>query len=402
MKNDNNYLDTVKTTIFHVDMDAFYVSVECFLNPELIGKPVVVGHDSPRSVISASSYEARKYGVFSAMSAVKAKKLCPDLIFVYSGMEYYLEVSRRIMECLKTFSPLVEVVGSDEAYIEVTGLWKAYGSRRAMAEKIQSTVAEECGGLTCSIGIAPLRFLAKIASDLNKPNGIAEIEEEKILDFLEDMDLYKIPHVGKKFLAKLHSFGIYTGGEARKYSMEFFERNFGKAGLMLYERVHGIDDTPIVSYYEAKSESAEITLEEDTKDKAVLKEYLEDHAERIGAGLRSIGKKGQVITLKIKYADFTTITRQITLPRPTCATKTIYEVGCFLLDKEELAQEVRLIGLGSSQFEAKIKTEQISLFDGLVQEKEEYNTNSTKEEAREKLDNLKDAIKAKYGYNIIQ
>ncbi len=398
----NTYNVNNKPCIFHIDMDAFYVSVECFLNPELKGKPVVVGHDSERSVISAASYEARKYGVFSAMSVVKAKKLCPDLIFVYSGMEYYMEVSRRIMLCIKEFSPVVEVVGCDEAYIDVTGIWKDYGSAYKMAEVIQKKVAEDCGGLTCSIGIAPLRFMAKIASDLNKPNGIAEIKEEEMYNFLTHLDLYKIPFVGKKFLAKLHSFGIYTAGEARQYSKDFFERTFGKAGLMLYDRVNAIDETPVVGYYEAKSESAEITLPEDTRNRDILKNYLREHAERIGAGLRSMEKKAQVITLKIKFSDFTSISRQITLPRPTFATKTIYEVGCHLLDKEELNQDVRLIGLGASQFEARIKTEQISLFDEIgAGKKEDFNTDIKKEEERENLDKVKDAIKNKYGSNSI-
>ncbi len=395
--------------IFHVDMDAYYVSVECLLNPELKGKAVVVGHDSPRSVISASSYEARKYGVFSAMSAVKAKQLCPHLIFAYSGREHYVNISRNIMNCLRNYSPLVEVMGIDEAYMDVTGIWQSYNSPYEMAQIIQKEIFEITNGLTCSIGIAPLRFLAKIASDLNKPHGIAQIQQEEVLDFLKAIDLYKIPFVGKKFLEKLHKFGIYTGGDAQKYSLDFFERTFGKAGVMLFERVNGIDLTPITPYHEPKSESAEITLSEDTKDKEELKQYLKVHAERIAFGLRKMNKKASVINIKVKYKDFTQLTRQISLPTPTYQTQTIYEIGCHLLDKLELKQEVRLIGLGASQFDAKIKTTQLSLLDELntsansveIQNNQAI-IDSRKEKQREKLDTVLDEIKAKYGKKSIQ
>ncbi len=397
------------TYIFHVDMDAYYVSVECLLNPELRGKPVVVGHDSPRSVISASSYEARKYGVFSAMSAVKAKQLCPNLIFAYSGREHYVSISKKIMACLRNYSPLVEVMGIDEAYMDVSGLWHSYGSAHEMAKHIQAEIFQITQGLTCSIGIAPLRFLAKIASDLNKPHGIAQIEEEEILSFLAQLDLYKIPFVGKKFLEKLHKFGIYTGKDAQKYSKDFFERTFGKAGTMLYERVNGIDYTPIVTYHEPKSESAEITLSEDTLDKEELKQYLKIHAERIGEGLRKIDKKAGVVTIKIKYKDFSQTTKQISLPTPTYQTQTLYEIGCHLLDSFNLKKEVRLIGLAASQFDVKEKNIQKSLFDEIEEHtilqasavrKDFQNAiqiDQCKEKQREKLDSVLDEIKAKYG-----
>ncbi len=390
-------------TIFHIDMDAFFVSVECLLNPKLKGKAVVVGKDASRGVVAAASYEARKFGVFSAMSCVKAKQLCPHLIFVYSGKEYYSEVSKKVMACIKKYSPAVEIMGLDEAYLDASGIWKEYESPYKMAEIIQKDIFQTTGGLTASIGIAPLRFLAKIASDLNKPHGIAEIQNHEVENFIKNLDLYKIPSVGKKFLKALHSFGIHTGRDAQKYSKDFFERTFGKQGIMLFERVNGIDTTPITPYHEPKSESTEITLEEDTKDKDILKQYLRQHAERVGQGLRKINKKASVITLKIKYTDFTQITRQTPLPLPTYSTKTLYEVACYLLDKENLLKDVRLIGLGASQFSIKAKTEQISLFnDNELNKKSHFNTDSCIEKQRDNLDSTLDLIRAKYGKNILK
>ncbi len=392
--------------IFHIDMDAFYVSVERLLNPDLHGKAVVVGHDHARGVISAASYEARKFGVFSAMSCVKAKQLCKDLVFVYSGRKYYSQLSEIVMNCIKSYSPLVEVVGIDEAYLDAGGMHYLYESPYAMAKILQEDVYEKTGGLTCSIGIAPLRFLAKIASDMNKPHGIFEIKQDEVEGFLKSIDLYKIPFVGKKFLKSLHDFGIYTGNDALFYSKDFYERKFGKQGIMLYDRVHGIDDTKITPSREAKSESAEITLDEDTRDKEVLKNYLKIHAQRIGAGLRDMGKTAGVITIKIKYKDFNQITRQLSLSVPTCADKSIYEAGVYLLEREELINDVRLIGLGASQFDAKIKAEQASLLDLMpsqaVKKQEAFDTDLQSESKRQKVDKLLDSIKNKHGNAIMK
>ncbi len=391
-----------KSTIFHIDMDAFYVSVECLLNPDLKGKAVVVGKDHPRGVVAAASYEARKYGVFSAMSCVKAKQLCPHLIFVHSGREYYSEISKQIMEIIRSFSPLVEVVGLDEAYLDATGMQNFYANPYEMAKKIQDTIFDKTKGLTASIGIAPVRFLAKIASDINKPHGIFEIKEEEVPSFLKDLDLYKIPLVGKKFLQSLHSLGIRTAGDAKNYSKDFFERKFGKQGILLFERVHGIDITPITPYHEPKSESAEITLEEDIFDKEILKGYLKIHSERIGMGLRKMNKKASTVTLKIKYSDFTQITRQLSLSTPTCSAKTLYEAGEFLLEKEKLLRSVRLIGLGASQFDAKEKIVQASLLDESMPEVNAFISDKSKEIQREKLEKTLDSIKEKYGKHIVK
>ncbi len=399
--------------IFHIDMDAFYVSVERLLNPDLCSKPVVVGKDHARGVISAASYEARKYNVFSAMSCVKAKQLCPDLIFVYSGRKYYEHFSKIVMDCIRTYSPLVEVVGIDEAYLEATGMHYLYANPFEMAKKLQEEIYQKTGGLTCSIGIAPLKFLAKICSDLNKPHGIYELKEENVEEFIKNLDLYKIPSVGKKFLKSLHELNIHTGNDALFYSKEFFERKFGKQGTLLYDRIHAIDDSTIQNHREPKSESAEITLEEDTKNKEILKEYLKIHAQRIGKGLREKKKTAAVITLKIKYKDFNQFTRQLSLSVPTCADKSIYEAGLYLLDKEELIKDVRLIGLSASQFDAKIKASQASLLDLIptqknnnetqkAQKEKVFDTQINTENQRQKVDNLIDSIKNKYGTNIVK
>ncbi len=391
-----------KPIILHIDMDAFFVSVECLLDPSLKGKAVVVGSDHARGVVAAASYEARKYGVFSAMSCVKAKQLCPHLTFVYSGREYYSSVSKHIMSIIRSFSPLVEVMGLDEAYLDATGMENFYQNPYAMAKEIQEKIFNDTNGLTASIGIAPLKFLAKIASDMNKPHGIYEVKEEEVDDFLKNMDLYKIPHVGKKFLQSLHALGIRTAGEAKNYSKDFFERRFGKQGILLYERVNGIDNTPIVPYHEPKSESAELTLEEDITDKAQLKEYLKMHSERIGKGLRKMEKKASTVTLKLKFSDFTQITRQLSLSTPTCSAKTLYEAGVHLLEKEDLPRPVRLIGLGASQFDAKEKIIQGSLIEEINTKNLSFDSDKFTEMQREKLEKTLDSIQAKYGNHIVK
>ncbi len=336
--------------IIHVDMDAFYASVEQMDNPDLRGKPVAVGTDCTRGVLSAASYEARKFGVRSAMPSGMAKKLCPQLIFVPGHMSRYKEISQKIMGALQDFSPHVEQASIDEAYVDAAGLERLFGPIESICQKMQRAVFEVSGGLTCSVGAAPKKFLAKIASDIHKPHGIYVLHPEAITVFLQTLPVQKIPGVGKKFMAELQKLGVRHAGDVGRFPEEFWQRRFGKGGTQLWHRAHGEDEGKVTPYTEPKSESSEVTFHEDTLDRAFLQKNLLAQAERVGTSLRKQGLSGRTITLKVKFSDFTQITRSRTLPHSTHGTQCIFTTACELLENEALPQKVRLIGLGVSGF----------------------------------------------------
>ncbi len=370
----------------HVDMDAFYASIEQKDNPALQGKPVIVGGGGARGVVSAASYEVRKFGVHSAMPIAQALLLCPNAVLVPVRMARYVEVSRRVLGILQQYSPLVEQASVDEAYLDATGLGRLFGPVESMARQIKESIRLETG-LTCSIGLAPVKFLAKIASDLNKPDGLAVLAPEGVSEFLRTLAIGKIPGVGKAMLQSLELLGVRTGGDVRRYSKAFWERRFGKAGIALYDRAHGIDPRPVQPFVPPKSESAETTFETDTRDLAFLKDWLFRHADRVGRSLRKHKLKGNVITLKVKYADFRLVTRRCTLPAPTCSTETIYQAACDLLDRLPLEKRVRLIGVGVSGFGG--SPQQLLLpFSNTAQEQEARCT---------RLDILMDTLQARFG-----
>ncbi|UZP69168.1 DNA polymerase IV [Desulfovibrio mangrovi] len=346
--------------IMHLDMDAFFASVEQLDHPEWRGKPVIVGGQE-RGVVSAASYEARKYGVRSAIPVARARKLCPHGIFTRGNMARYAEISRQIMALLGNYSPLVEPASIDEAYLDATGLERLFGPVEAMAQSIKRDIKASVG-LNCSIGIAPVKFLAKIASDYNKPDGLFMLRPEDVPAFLEALPVAKIPGVGNKFIVELESLGVKTCGDVLKYPQGFWARLFGKSGEALWRRAQGLDSREVETGYEAKSESAENTFAEDTDDMALLKKWLMKQSERVGRNQRRMGVKGRTVTLKLKYADFTSITRSRSLPEPTDATEVIFRIACELLDGVKLQQKVRLIGVGLSNYGK--GPEQLNLLDG--------------------------------------
>ena len=337
--------------IVHLDMDAFFASVEQLDHPELRGKPVIIGGGG-RGVVSTASYEARVYGVRSAMPVATARRLCPHGVFVRGRMRRYAELSHRIMDALRDFSPLVEPASVDEAYLDATGLERLFGPPERLLPAIKARVAEVTGGLTCSVGAAPVKFLAKICSEVNKPDGIFILRPDEADAFLLSLAVERLPGVGKRMARDLHALGVSRVEHLRRYSPQFMESRFGKWGRELLRRAHGIDPRPVCPEHVAKSESAETTFAEDTRDRAFLEKKLLAHAERVGASLRRHRRQGRTITLKIKFADFRQITRSRTLPDATCATQTIFEIARDLLRQESLPQPVRLIGLGVSGFEA--------------------------------------------------
>ena len=331
-----------------MDMDAFFASVEQLDHPKWRGLPLVVG-GGDRGVVAASSYEARKFGIHSAMPIAQARKLCPRAIFTSGRHQRYAEISRQIMQELGNFSPLVEQASIDEAYLDASGLERIFGPVDELGRKIKESVRLRTR-LSCSIGIAPVKFLAKIASDLNKPDGLNILRPEALEPFLLALPLEKIPGVGRQSLKELYGYGLRTAGDALKYPEDFWLRHFGKLGKVICERCRGIDPREVVPWSAPKSESAENTFEHDTADPEELKTWLLRQAERVGANLRKHGYRGRTITLKVKYADFRQITRSHSLNRPTSSTRVIYETAAALLRSLGPTRKLRLIGLGVSGF----------------------------------------------------
>lgn len=373
--------------IMHIDMDAFFASVEQLDNPDLRGKPVIVG-GRERGVVSAASYEARVFGVRSAMPIGQAQRQCPHGIFVRGRMERYVEISRLVIGVLDGFSPRVEQASIDEAYLDVTGLERLFGPVEVMARELKQAVRAATGGLTCSVGVAPVKFLAKIASDINKPDGMYVLPPEEVASFVRGLPVGDIPGVGKAFLGDLNRLGVRTAGDVLRYSAAFWTERHGKMGGYLYQRAQGIDEREVEPWTPPKSESTETTFAKDTRDRDFLINWLFRHAERVGRNLRRQRLAGRVITLKVKYADFRQLTRQTTLPEPTCATETIFETGCRLLRELDPREPVRLIGLGVSGFDASARQLTLPFAD---------NGRVAAEKRRLKLDETLDAVTGKYG-----
>jgi len=374
----------MQTWILHIDMDAFFASVEQFDNPELRGKPVAVGGTSDRSVVSAASYEVRRYGVRSAMSVVKARQLCPEIVLVPCRMKRYKEISLQAMGVLREFSPTVEQASVDEAYIDGTGLERLFGPIDEVCRRIKTRM-KDVTGLTCSVGAAPVRFLAKIASDVNKPDGIFIIHPEEIAEFLRVLPVSRIPGVGKKLVGILKRLGTRTCGDVLKKPREYWEERLGKYGGALHDRARGIDPAGVHVSRGAKSCSAENTFHEDTTDRTLLNQWLLAQSERVAGDLRRHGYKGRTVTLKVKYADFKQITRSLSLGGRTDNTAVIFKTVCGLLEQLELRRAIRLIGVGVSNFEA--RNLQVSLFEEEPQAVE----------ATSDLDKAVDAVREKFG-----
>jgi DNA polymerase-4 len=368
----------------HIDMDAFFTSVEQADDPSLRGKPVIVGRDA-RGVVSAASYEARVFGVRSAMPVVQARRLCPAGVFLPGRMRRYGEVSRQVMAIFSRFSPVVEQASVDEAYVDITGTELLFGPPPQLARTLQDTVTAETG-LSCSIGVAPVKFLAKIASDFRKPHGITVIEEDAVRDFLAVLPVGKIPGVGGRTLEALARLGVRLAGDILRYPEAFWSERFGVTGESLWQRAHGLGSDTVRPYREPKSSGAENTFAEDTADREVLSRWLLSQAERIGRDLRRHGLAGRTVTLKLKFEDFTQLTRAKTLPHPVNADEIIYRTALDILAGVELPRRLRLIGLSVSGFTR--GGERSSLVpDGLEVLSERYG----------RLDTAVDAIRDKFG-----
>lgn len=333
--------------IIHVDMDAFYASVEQMDNPELKGKPIAVGGGGKRGVISAASYEARKFGIKSAMSGRLAEKLCPELIFVRPRFERYKEISNRVRKIFFDYTDLVEPLSLDEAYLDVTENKIGLPSATLIAKKIRQRIYDEVG-LTASAGISINKFIAKVASDYNKPNGQKTVNPEDVLKFLEDLDIRKFYGVGKVTAEKMYQKGIFTGKDLKAKSLEYLDENFGKSGRYYYYIVRGIHNSEVKPNRIRKSLAAERTFSENLSSEVFMLEKLDHIAEEVSRRLEKSKVAGKTITLKIKYSDFTLQTRSKTLPYFVSDKSIILETSKELLYQEKLNNSVRLLGISLS------------------------------------------------------
>ncbi|WP_422106473.1 DNA polymerase IV [Winogradskyella sp.] len=333
--------------IIHIDMDAFYASVEQMDHPELKGQPIAVGGGSKRGVISAASYEARKYGVKSAMSGRLAEKLCPNLIFVKHRFDRYKEISDRIRHIFFDYTDLVEPLSLDEAYLDVTENKIGFPSATLIAKKIRQRIFDEIG-LTASAGISINKFVAKVASDYNKPNGQKTINPEDVITFLEDLDIRKFYGVGKVTAEKMYQKGIFTGKDLKSKSLEYLDENFGKSGRYYYNVVRGIHNSEVKPNRIRKSLAAERTFSENLSSEIFMLEKLDHIAEEVSKRLDKSKVAGKTVTLKIKYSDFTLQTRSKTLPYYISDKTIILETAKDLLYQDKLSNSVRLLGISLS------------------------------------------------------
>ncbi len=335
-------------------MDAFYASVEQMDNPELKGKPIAVGGSEIRGVVSAASYEARKFGVRSAISGVLAKKYCPELIFVRPRFERYKEISRKIQAIFYEYTDLVEPLSLDEAYLDVTQNKKGNPSASLLATEIRKRIFNEVG-LTASAGISINKFVAKIASDINKPNGQKTVSPSEVLTFLEDLPIRKFYGVGKVTTEKMYQLGIFTGFDLKNKELEFLEKNFGKSGSFYYNVVRGIHNSEVKSERVAKSVATEHTFEENLSSEIFMEDKLKIIAEQLEKRLLRQNLAGKTITLKIKYSDFSQQTRSKTLPYFIANKSLLYDTAKELLYQDRMKNSVRLLGISVTNLNTEVK-----------------------------------------------
>lgn len=345
--------------IIHVDMDAFYASVEQLDNPGLKGKPLAVGGSEKRGVVSAASYEARKFGVRSAMSGIQAKRNCPELIFVKPRFERYQEISKKIRKIFFDYTDLVEPLSLDEAYLDVTENKKGNPSASLIAKEIRQRIFDEVG-LTASAGISINKFVAKIASDFNKPNGQKTVNPEDVLSFLEVLDIRKFHGVGKVTAEKMYQLGIFTGTDLKSKTIDYLDEHFGKSGRYYYYIVRGIHNSEVKPNRIRKSLAAERTFNENLSSEIFMMEKLDKIAKEVSKRLEKSKVAGKTVTLKIKYSDFTLQTRSKTLPYFISDKDVILETAKDLLFQEKMNNSVRLLGISMSNLNTETSKKNVS------------------------------------------
>ena len=372
-------------SIIHLDMDAFYASVEQLDNPELKGKPVIVGGSSMRGVVSAASYEARKYKIHSAMPIAQAMKLCPHGVFLPVRMKRYKEVSSKIFAIFHKYTPLVEPLSLDEAFLDVTGSEKLFGTAEEIARQIRKEVFEETG-LTISAGVACSKLVAKIASDLNKPDGLTIAPAGKEAEFLAPLPISRLWGVGKKTREALGTLGVKTIGDLAALPYELLEKKYGKHGRSLHNASLGLDVRNVETGHDTKSVGHEFTFDTDLVELETIQRELLELAGMVAKRLRRYGLQGRTITLKVKYYDFRQITRSLTINQPTADSKEIFTEVLQLLQKTAVGQEpIRLLGISVSGLKLERGYRQQNLFQGLQRCEKRREINKALDEIQEKF-----------------
>ncbi|MFA7383945.1 MAG: DNA polymerase IV [Desulfurivibrionaceae bacterium] len=348
--------------IIHLDMDAFYASVEILDNPALRGRPVIVGGNCDRGVVCAASYEARKFGVHSALPILSARKLCPQGVFLPVRMSRYQEVSCRIMEIFLRFTPLVEPLSLDEAFLDVTASQSLMGTAEEIAGQIRCLVRESIG-LTVSAGVASSKLVAKIASDLNKPDGLTIVPPGREEAFLAPLPIGRLWGVGGATRAALALIGVRTIGDLSRISPAILTTKFGKAGMMMRAFAAGIDPRPVEPGQAAKSIGHEETFAEDLRDRKKIEKELLALCLKVGKRVRDKGLVGRTVTIKVKYRDFVQVTRSLTLPEPVADDRSLYHTGLALLTKTEITlRPIRLLGISLANLSPATASGQLALF----------------------------------------
>ncbi len=377
--------------IIHVDMDAFYASVEERDHPELVGRPVIVG-GSPdrRGVVAAANYIARQFGVHSAMPAVTARRLCPRGVFLPGRIDHYADVSRQIHEIFHRYTPLVEPLSLDEAFLDATGSEKLFGPAAAIEQRIKQEIRDELG-LVASAGGAPNKFLAKIASDVDKPDGFVVVEPEQVQQFLDPLPIGRVWGVGRQGGKTMERLNIRTIGDLRRLPIELLKSHFGNQGEHFWQLARGIDERPVVPDRDAKSISHETTFATDIDEPDVLRAWLLELTDQVARRLRRQGLRGSIVQIKVRFADFRTITRSQKLPESTSVTDELWQVASELLMSRLPAHHppVRLLGMGVGRID-RSQIKQGLLFD----------TSGRRKQTQ--LDAVSDRVKDRFGASALQ
>ena len=376
--------------IMHIDLDAFFVSVEQVFDPGLNGRPVAVGGipGQGRGVVAAASYQARQFGIHSGMPLKEAERRCPQCIFISGHFERYRDASEKFMAILADFSPFLEPVGIDEAFLEVTGFESLYGTLAVMGHRIRQRIRDEIG-IAASIGLASSKIVAKVASKAAKPDGLVEVPDGGEAAFLAPLPIGKMPGIGQQTEKALNALGIHTLGELARLPPASLTERFGVYGQVLHDHALGIDQRRIEPPAEAKSVSHEMTLDQDSRDREFLEANLRYMTEKVGARLRRYGQKGSVVSIRLRYSDFTTITRQHKLGFTTDANETIFVEACKLFDKAMSTSRlaVRLLGVGVG---------------GLGSEGGQLPLEPASAARYAALDKVLDRLRKRYGFSAIQ
>ena len=371
-------------TIMHIDMNAFFASVEQQINPSLRGKPIAVVGSNERTVVTTSSYEARAYGVKTGMTKYEAKRLCPHIILVEGNTSRYTDTCRRLVKIYSHYTPLIEVYSVDEVFLDIAGSIPLFNSAVDIAKKIKQDIHKYLGGLTCSIGIAPNKLLAKLASDMKKPDGLFIIQEKDVRSLLENLPVQQLWGIGSKLAKHLASIGITTCGELGRASMPQLKHTFGIIGERLVLMAQGIDDSPVIPLEkesDVKSVGHSMTLEKDISDMETIERLILQLSEMVGRRMRKGGYSGRTVALTIRYSDFSTLTKRKTIGTSINDGLNIYLVACDILNAIRPCHPVRLIGVSVSNLHKDYT--QIPLFPA--------------ERAKQKVVSVMDEINNRYG-----